>query len=193
MAATCYLPLDASIVRAGLVAVDSVHAWATRWQIPAACLSELLAIMGVAASPPPAAGAQGSEAGVQAARQLRAARNGDWLLRNNSGALTDKSGRLVRYGLGNVSAQFNKVCKSSDLIGITRVIVTPGMVGSVLGVFTAEEVKAPSWVYLGDRQCICKPGGKLCDYCHQRAQMNFIMKVLSLGGIAKFVTREDQL
>lgn len=65
--------------------------------------------------------------------------------RNNSGACTDATGRLVRYGLGNDSAQINKVMKSSDLIGITPTLITPEMVGYYLGVFTAMETKPSNW------------------------------------------------
>ena len=171
-----------------------LHAWSQRWGLPPACLQELLAIMGVTAGapPPPATGQPGSEAGLQARRVLRAARLGNWLLRNNSGSLMDKRGVPVRFGLGNVSPQVNRIMKSSDLIGIERVLVTSQMVGQVVGVFSAEEIKDPGWVYLGDRQCVCKPQGRQCDYCHQKAQMNFIKKVLSLGGIARFVTSEEQ-
>jgi hypothetical protein len=54
------------------------------------------------------------------------------LWRNNTGALKDQSGRLVRYGL----------CQgSSDLIGLRQVTITPEMVGQTLAVFTAIEVK----------------------------------------------------
>ena len=54
------------------------------------------------------------------------------MFRNNTGALKDPQGRLVRYGL----------CKgSSDLIGYRTVTITPDMVGQQLAVFTAIEVK----------------------------------------------------
>ena len=54
------------------------------------------------------------------------------LFRNNVGALEDKNGRIVRYGL----------CKgSSDLIGWRSVMVTPDMVGQRVAVFVALEVK----------------------------------------------------
>ena len=54
------------------------------------------------------------------------------LWRNNTGALKDANGRLVRYGL----------CPgSSDLIGLRRITITPDMVGQQLAVFAAVEVK----------------------------------------------------
>ncbi len=65
--------------------------------------------------------------------------------RNNSGACTDETGRLIRYGLGNDSAQLNAQIKSSDLIGITPTLITPAMVGYSLGVFTAYEIKPSGW------------------------------------------------
>lgn len=54
------------------------------------------------------------------------------LWRNNTGALKDASGRLVRFGLCH---------GSSDLIGLRTVTITPDMVGQTLAVFTAIEVK----------------------------------------------------
>ena len=54
------------------------------------------------------------------------------LWRNNTGALRDARGQLVRYGL----------CPgSSDLIGYRTVVITPDMVGQRLAVFAAVEVK----------------------------------------------------
>lgn len=54
------------------------------------------------------------------------------LFRNNTGALKDQNGRLVRFGL----------CKgSSDLIGWTTIEITEEHVGRRLAVFTAIEVK----------------------------------------------------
>lgn len=54
------------------------------------------------------------------------------LFRNNTGALKDAAGRLVRYGL----------CPgSSDLIGLREVTITPDMVGQTVAIFTAIEVK----------------------------------------------------
>lgn len=54
------------------------------------------------------------------------------LWRNNTGALKDARGQLVRYGL----------CPgSSDLIGFRTITITPDMVGQQVAVFTAVEVK----------------------------------------------------
>lgn len=86
------------------------------------------------------------EAAVQQRTQLEHCRvtNGQ-MWRNNSGACTDQSGRLVRYGLGHTSSQQVKAWASSDLIGITPTLITQDMVGYWLGVFTAYEVKRPGW------------------------------------------------
>jgi len=76
--------------------------------------------------------------------------------RNNTGALKDKDGRLVRYGL----------CKgSSDIIGIKKIKITPDMVGQEIGVFMAIEVKAAK--------------GKATQ-----AQTNFLHMVRKHGGLA---------
>ena len=54
------------------------------------------------------------------------------LFRNNTGALLDMQGRLVKFGL----------CKgSSDLIGFKPVTITPDMVGQKIPIFSAIEVK----------------------------------------------------
>lgn len=77
--------------------------------------------------------------------RLDAAYLGVDLWRNNSGAFQDETGRWVRYGLCNESAAQSKIVKSSDLIGITPVTITPDMVGQVIGVFTAIETKPTGW------------------------------------------------
>jgi hypothetical protein len=86
-----------------------------------------------------------SETVVQQQVRLAMARLGAQCWRNNSGACTDDTGRLIRYGLGNDSAALNAEIKSSDLIGITPTLIEPHMVGYHLGVFTALEIKASNW------------------------------------------------
>ncbi|ABB56758.1 VRR-NUC domain-containing protein [Synechococcus elongatus] len=57
------------------------------------------------------------------------------LWRNNVGTCKAADGRFVRFGL----------CPgSSDLIGLTRVTITPDMVGQTIALFTAIEVKTPT-------------------------------------------------
>lgn len=109
--------------------------------------------------------------------QLEAPKFKASLLRNNSGSFIDKTGRLVRFGLGFTSP--NQAYRSSDLIGFTEVTITPEMVGKKIAVFTAVEVKSESW----------KP-----NYKDQRElfQRNFIDWVKSKGGIAGMVKSVDE-
>lgn len=72
------------------------------------------------------------------------------LLRNNSGALQNKLGAWVRYGLGNISKKLNAKLKSSDLIGWTTITITPAMVGKKVAIFTAIEVKPPTFKVTGN-------------------------------------------
>ena len=116
-----------------------------------------------------------SEAVVQQQVRLAMARLGAQTWRNNSGACTDDTGRLVRYGLGNDSAALNAAIKSADLIGITPVTVQPHHVGRTVGVFTALEVKRPGWHLT--------PGDK-----RGQAQKRFLDIVAGVGGMAGFVT-----
>ena len=114
-----------------------------------------------------------NESSVQNHIRLAAAQQGNDLWRNNCGVLKDDTGRPVRYGLANDNPKINKVIKSSDLIGLTRVFITPEMVGQVFGVFTAVEVKEEGWVF--------NPRDS-----HQAAQKAYIDLVLSAGGLAGF-------
>lgn len=88
--------------------------------------------------------------------RLEMSKRGVKLFRNQTGAFTDKDGRLVRFGL---------CVGGSDLIGWTPVTVTADMVGKRLAVFTAIEVKTPK--------------GKTSP-----EQTNFIDRVKIDGGIA---------
>lgn len=119
-----------------------------------------------------------SESRVQAKEQLKAAARGAWLLRNNSGAFKDATGRLVRYGLGNVSKKFNAVCKSSDLLGVEPVVITPDMVGQTIGRALVRECKPEGWTF--------NPSDK-----REVAQKRFIDKVNEMGGNAAFTTGDD--
>lgn len=115
-----------------------------------------------------------SESEIQEFIAAEAPKHGALLLRNNSGAFYDSRGIPVRYGLGNTSKDFNTRFKSSDLIGITPVVITPEMVGQTIGVFTAIEVKKPGWKRsLTDKR--------------EQAQANFIEWVKSKGAFAGFV------
>ena len=73
-----------------------------------------------------------NEAYVQNKIRLAVGSGSVRLFRNNTGALLDMQGRLVKFGL----------CKgSSDLIGFKSVTITPDMVGQKVAVFSAIEVK----------------------------------------------------
>lgn len=111
------------------------------------------------------------ETDVSALIRIEGEKRGVSLMRNNSGAF-EKSGRWVRYGLGNDSKRVNELVKSSDLIGIT----CGAWWGwpAVVGLFTAVESKRPGWRYTGtDRE---------------RAQLAFINYVRRRGGVACFAT-----
>lgn len=101
------------------------------------------------------------------------------LFRNNSGAYTDSTGRVVRYGLANESKKQNDKFKSSDLIGVTQIVVTPDMIGKKLAVFTAIECKKEEW----------NPDKSLD--AREQAQKNFIDFIVERGGIAGFSNSVD--
>lgn len=115
-------------------------------------------------------------------KNIRLATNlsGGLLFRNNSGvAVFEQRGviRHVRYGLGNDSKLLNAEFKSSDLIGVTPVLVEPRHVGRVFGVFTAIEAKSGDWIYRATER--------------ETAQLNFINKIRECGGIATFAPDES--
>lgn len=118
-----------------------------------------------------------TESEIQQLIQIEAAKYGCTLMRNNSGSLKDETGRLVRYGLGHTSP--NQAFKSSDLIGITEVTVTPDMVGKKVAIFSCVEVKKEDWKtnYNDTRE----------NY-----QRNFIQWVNSKGGIALMTNSVDE-
>lgn len=113
-----------------------------------------------------------SESAAASQIRLDAAQCNVTLMRNNVGVAQTHDNRPVRYGLCNESKKQNKVLKSSDLIGITPVLITSQMVDQVLGIFTAVETKHNGWTYKGDER--------------EFAQQNFIDLVLRNGGYAGF-------
>jgi hypothetical protein len=102
------------------------------------------------------------ELDVQNRIRVEGAKIGMWLLRNNSGALTDVNGRLVRFGLGNDSPATNKRIKSSDLVGVWE------------GSAVAIECKRPQWRWTGKGR--------------ESAQLAFIELWRAHGGLACFAT-----
>lgn len=113
-----------------------------------------------------------SEASVQQDIRLAASRRNAYLWRNNSGAFQDERGNWIRYGLANDSKRLNEELKSSDLIGFTPVVITPDMVGKVVAIFTAIEVKPGGWN--GVRSA------------REKAQDRFIQLVRAFGARAGF-------
>lgn len=115
-----------------------------------------------------------TETAVQAAVRLEYARRGYRLWRNNSGALLDKRGIPVRFGLGNDSSTLNAAIKSSDLIGWRPLVITPAMVGGTVAQFVSLECKTPGWrLTPGDQR--------------GQAQKRWLDLVLADGGEAQFI------
>jgi hypothetical protein len=153
--------------------------WAIRHGVSHVALAELQAMF-VSPNTDPSRSMTGlSEAAVVNNVTMEASRVGARLFRNNVGACKDERGRLIRYGLCNVSKQMNEQIKSSDLIGIKPILITPDMVGSVIGQFVARECKSGDWTY---------KGGK-----HELAQLRFMELIIGLGGDACFVNSEGSL
>lgn len=156
-----------------------LHYWAIRHHVSAQGMHELLGMFGQSAEFTVAPGEPHSEAYVQNLVRLEFSRKGGRLWRNNVGVLKDETGRPVRYGLANESKQQNEKLKSSDLIGIEPVTVTPEHVGKVIGRFVAFECKAEGWQYTGTP--------------HEEAQASFVHLVNALGGRARFVSGGGQV
>ena len=116
------------------------------------------------------------EAEIQQLVQIEGPRLECILMRNNSGAFKNQDNRWVRFGLGNISKDSPK---SSDLIGITTVVITPDMIGSSVGIFTAVEVKAEDW----------KPSE---TNKREKSQIDFLNWVKLRGGIGIMCNSVDQ-
>lgn len=153
-----------------------IYQWAQRWNIPPAAIQELFTQLHIDHTPASPEGAK-TEQGASKHTRLQAANVGDVLWRNNVGQVdpnTYDGKSFIRFGLANDSKQMNKRTKSSDLIGIRQVTITPDMVGCVIGQFVAREMKRPGWKYTGTER--------------EQAQLNFISLVISMGGDACFST-----
>lgn len=119
-----------------------------------------------------------SETNLQNQSSIIMSQYGGFLWRNNVGAATDPSGRVIFYGLGNISKKQNKIITSSDGIGLVPYRVQPRDVGHVLGVFVASEFKRPGWVFsMADSRAV--------------AQATFHDAVRSAGGLAGFARSTD--
>ncbi len=149
--------------------------WAQMWGIPQEAIESLRDMLNCQPSNVPVN--LTSEEGVQKYIRLVEAWKGNVLWRNNVGAMQDKNGRVIRYGLANDSKKMNQFIKSSDLVGIRKVLVTPDLVGRTIGQFCAIECKRPGWQYTGTER--------------EQAQMRFLTLVEAAGGYARFSTGED--
>lgn len=157
--------------------MSDIHSWAMKWNVPLDCLRDLQTTLGLYTPPlaPDAPGVGKSEAWAQSAVRLEASQKNCYLFRNNVGALQDKGGRLVRFGLGNDSEALNEVLKSSDLIGWRDRVIEQWMVGRVMAQFLAREMKEPSWQF--------NPNDP-----HEKAQCAFLNLVNAHGGDGAFAT-----
>uniref|UniRef100_A0AB39AIZ6 Uncharacterized protein n=1 Tax=Klebsiella phage KpTRp1 TaxID=3236632 RepID=A0AB39AIZ6_9CAUD len=156
--------------------MNNLLEWQRKHSITGEALADLVTMAGLNA---PRSTKDTPEARVQDEARLLASKMGWRLFRNNCGALKDENGRVVRYGLCNDSSTMNKRIKSSDLIGIRPVVITPDMVGSTIGQFVAREVKKAGWKYKGTE--------------HEQAQLAFGTLVIGLGGDFKFWNGEGEL
>ena len=159
--------------------MQSLEQWALKWGVPYAALEDLRQQFGMVNTDPTIPARGNNEAAVQARIRLEASRAGVRLFRNNVGATMDERGNHIRYGLANDSKQMNEAIKSSDLIGIRPIIITPAHVGQKLGQFIAREVKAPTWKYAGTKR--------------EAAQLKFLELIVSMGGDACFATSEGSI
>ncbi len=154
-----------------------LQGWAPRWDVSSGSLADLLPTMGALATPPPPlSDTPTSEGYVQSLVRLEAPHYGVWLTRNNVGALLDKRGVPVRFGLANESPAQNKSIKSGDLIGIDGRPIEQWEVGRPRGRLVSRECKKVGWTYSGDE--------------HEQAQLNWATLVTRYGGDAKFVSGE---
>ena len=153
----------------------AVYQWAARHGVSLQAIHELASLFGMQGGhnlPPEIKGT--SEAAVQAAVRLEAARKGVRLFRNNVGSLVDSRGVPVRYGLANDSKQVNEVMKSANLIGWRPLLIEPRHVGTVVAQFVSREVKAVGWHYTGSDR--------------EPAQLAWAQLVTAGGGDAAFCT-----
>lgn len=113
------------------------------------------------------------------------------LFRNNRGALLDKRGKPVRFGLANDTVAEGEALKSADLIGWDVVLITPDMVGTFISRTYSVEVKPHGWKPPGVGP-IKDARGKLTAYGHYLGQKAWADLVNREGGIAGFMIDPDE-
>lgn len=156
----------------------AIHEWARRNGVSHTALSELAQLMG-AESTEHQSDSTTAESKVQDDARLAASKMGWRLWRNNKGVLKNEYGTPVRFGLVNDTKELGERVRSSDLIGIRPVIITPDMVGTTLGQFVAREIKKAGWKYTGTAR--------------EKGQLTFGEIVTSLGGDFKFWNGSGEL
>jgi hypothetical protein len=156
--------------------VSTLRTWAAKWGVSIEAVVDLEREFGIAPIDTAHDGSKQdkSEAYAQSQVVLEAPRVGVRLFRNNSGALKDKDGRLVRYGLGNTSSAFNEMFKSPDLVGWRKLLIQQHHVGTFVAQTVLREMKAPGWQYSGDP--------------HEEAQLRFMQLCAADGGDVMFAT-----
>ena len=159
----------------------NLNQWAIKWGISYAAVEDLRREMGTIDTDikPDDDGLGKSESYTQSIVRLEASRKKSVLWRNNLGAVLTDDGRFLRYGLCNDSKKMNEKIKSSDLIGIRSIRITPNHVGCIMGQFLAREMKPEKWTYSGTAR--------------EKAQLKFLQIILSKGGDAGFATGEGTL
>lgn len=153
--------------------------WATTWGVPPAAMAHLFHLLDEytrpkSAEPEESAGLLESE--IIGPALIDASEHDVLLLRNNNGAATDeKTGRLIRYGLGHISKRIGDAFKSGDYVGVRSRIIQPQDVGRLFGQFVAREFKRPGWRY--------NPNDK-----REAGQMAFHHMINLRGGDSQFAT-----
>jgi hypothetical protein len=156
----------------------NLYDWAKRWNIPAEAIEDFKQQV-LSLDRNLKSESNESETAVQTRIRLEASKKGGRLWRNNVGAGMLENGVFIRWGICNDSQQVNQKLKSSDLVGLRPVKITKQHIGLTLGIFVAREVKHAGWKYTGtDRE---------------KAQLNFLKLVASLGGDVAFATGEGTL
>lgn len=154
--------------------------WAALWGIPQEALDDLADRSVYACTPEnDTAMKSHAESYVQSLVRLAAPAAGLVLWRNNVGALQDKAGRVVRYGLANDSKQLNETIKSGDLIGWQTVTITADMVGQRFARFVSIECKEVGWEF-------GRAGRETEQGEREWAQHRWAQMVTAAGGVACF-------